>query len=312
MTTSSNNSPLTMRSVQGDYFLTLADQLGTGWARMIASYFDTNQPSEEYPWLRSAPALRKWEGERSFVEIATDKVTIFNDEYETGFSVKVKDFRRDKTTQIQARIADLARRVAQHPESLLTALLVANGNAYDGVSFFSTSRTVGASGTIKNDIGTSDGLAGGAAPTTAQMASNLLISLQQMLGFKDDKGEPLNEGARQFLVMTPANLWGATVAAINAAFTSASATNPIPELRGQGVQFTPVLNARLTATNTFYVARADAGIKSMLLQEEETNPVALDRDSEHAIKKNEVYFGHGWSGGVGYGRPELILRGATS
>lgn len=313
MTTTGQNSLLTLRSVKGLYYVELAKQLGARWAPMVSSAFPTDQPSEQYPWLRAVPVLRKWEGERSAQELGTDAVTIFNDDYETTIEFRIPDFRRDKTPQIQARISDLAMRVAQHPERLLSDLLIANGTAtYDSAAFFGTTRVVGSSGTINNDLGTGDGLAGGSAPSTAQMAANLLIAMQQLMGFRDDKGEPFNEGAREFVVMVPAKLWGATVAAINAAFTSASATNPLSELGAVGVKITPVLNARLTATNVFFMFRVDAGIKAMILQEEEVAPMELDRESEHAKKTNKVMFGHGWAGGVGYGRPELAVRCTTS
>lgn len=309
MVTTGQNTALTLRSVIGDYYLSLNKQLGARWAGLVASEFPTNQPSEQYPWLRASPKLRKWEGERSAQELGSDSVTIFNDDYEATIEFRVPDFRRDKTSQIQARIADMAQRVAQHPERILTDLLIANGTAtYDGTAFFATGRTIGDSGTINNALTASQGLAGGAAPSTAQQSNNLLIGITQLMSFLDDKGEPLNEGAREFVVMTPPALWGPTVAAISAAFTSASATNPLSELRSVGVKFMPVMNARLTTTNQFYMFRADAGIKALILQEEEVNPVALDRDSEHAIKTNKVLFGHGWVGGVGYGRPELALR----
>lgn len=312
MTTGSTMSPLTMRSIRGDYFLALNQQLAASWARQICSVFTTDQEMEDYPWIGAAPNLRKYEGERTMQELRTDKITLVNDEYETGIPFRVKDLRRDKTQQMQARVRDLATRVATFPDKLLTALLIANGNAYTGSAYFG-SFSVGNSGTIDNDLGTGDGLAGGATPTTAEQSKNLLVMMQQLMGFKDDQGEPLNETARQFAVMVPIQLWAPTVAAIAAAFTSASATNPLAELIAKtGVTMVPMLNSRLTAQNTQYLFRMDAGIRPFILQEETVLPVELGPDSEHAKKTNKVYFGHGWSGAVGYGRPELAIRGTLS
>lgn len=312
MAVSTTATPLTLRNVRGEYFLSLAQQQEASWSRMIASVFPTDQPSEEYPWLGVAPNLRKWEGERTIRELRSDKITIVNDDYETGVEFRLPDFRRDKTGQMQARVRDMAGRVAMFPDKLLTTLLVANGNAYDGVAYFSGSHVVGSSGTIDNTVGTGDGTAGAAAPTTAQQSTNILLGIQRMMGFLDDQGEPLNEGARSFALMVPPNLWGSSIAAIQSAFTSASATNPLAELRSVGVTVAPVMNARLTTTNKFYLFRTDAGIRPMIVQEEGVAPVELGPESERAAMTNRAYFGHGWRGGVGYGRFELAVEVSTS
>jgi hypothetical protein len=308
----SPSTPVTIAGIRAGYALALQQQLGLSWARDIASSFDTSSPSETYPWLRQVPNPRKWEGERTTKELRGDVVTIVNDDYESTIEFRVPDLRRDKTGQIMGRVQDLATRVAFFPEHLVTALLIANGNAYDGTPFFATNHVVGESGAINNALVTGDGLAGGTNPSTAQMSTNLMVVLGQMLAFLDDTAQPLNEAARQFVVMTPARLYGPTVAAINAMFTSASATNPLGELARYGYSFRPILNARLTAQNQFYVMRADAGIRALLLQEEGINPMSLGPDSEHAKKTNRVMFGHGWAGGVGYGRFEMAARGTTS
>jgi len=312
MTVSTAHQELTMRSVQGDYFLALSRSLAASWHTEIASVFPTDQASEDYPWLGAVPNLVKWEGPRTVQRLREDKVTIVNDDYETGIEFRRKDFRRDKTRQMQARVGDMAGRVATFPCKLLSDLIKANGNAYDGVALYSGSHVVGSSGTIDNDVVAADGLAGGAAPTTAQMSTNLLIVLSRMMGFLDDRGEPLNETAREFAVMVPPNLWGPTVAAITAAFTSSAASNPLVELAKKGVRMNPILNARLTTTNQFHMFRTDAGIRPFIVQEEWMEPVTFGPDSEHAKKTNKLYFGHSWTGGAGYGRFELAARGTTS
>lgn len=313
LSASSPSGPVTIAGVRGGYSAALLAAYGLTWSRLIASDFPTtDSPSETYPWLRSAPIPRKWEGERTVQELRSDVVTIVNDSYESTIEFKVPDFRRDKVGQIAARIRDLATRVAFFPEHLITALLVANGNAYDGKAFFATDHAVGSSGTINNAIVAADGLAGGDNPTSAEQAANIGFLLSRLLAFLDDRGQPFNEAARAFVVMVPPNQFGSTVAAINAAFTSAASSNPLAELAEFGYSFVPVVNARLTTKNQLYLFRADAGIRSMLMQSTGVDPTELGPDSEHAKKTNRVLFGHGWEGGVGYGRFELAIRGTTS
>lgn len=311
MTTSTPAGNLSFRHIIGDYALTYQAMLLSSFAAMIASSYTSTQPQERYDWLRSNPSMRKFTGERSSTALGGDSVTVLNDTYEGTLEFKLDDLTFDKSTQCRDRIADLAREVAVFPEELLTTLLTTNGNAYDGVAFFSGSHAVGGV-TVDNDVVAADGLAGGSAPTTAQMSSNLLIALTRILGFKNDKGRPMNEAAREFMVMVPPELFGATVAAIDAMFTSASATNPLQTLAGRGFRLVPQLNARLSTGNQFYMFRMDAGIKSLLLQQQSMKPVVLDENSEHCKKTRKVMFGHDWRGGVGYGRFELALRGTTS
>lgn len=312
LSVSSPSSAVTMAGVTGAYAAVLSAMLGRSWSRVIASHFDSSSPSETYPWLRAAPNPRKWEGERTAQELANDVVTIVNDDYESTIEFRIPDLRRDKTGQVMQRVSDLATRVAFFPEKLISDLLIANGNAYDGVAFFATTHSVGSSGTINNAIVAADGLAGGANPTSAQQAANIGLLLSRQLGFLDDKAQPLHEAARQFAVMVPPGMFGATVAAINSAFTSAAASNPLRALTDVGYTFVPLMNGRLTATNQIYLFRLDGGVKAFLLQEEGVNPMALGPESEHAKKTNRAMFGHGWNGGVGYGRFEFGIRGTTS
>lgn len=311
MTTSTPAGNLSFRHIIGDYSLTYQNMLLSSFAALIASTYTSTQPLERYDWLRSNPAMRKFTGERSSTAHGGDTVTILNDTYEGTIEFKLDDLTMDKSGQCRDRIADLAREVAVFPEELLTTLLTTNGTAYDGVAFFSGSHAVGGQ-SIDNDVVAGDGLAGGTTPTTAQMANNLLIVLTRMLGFKNDKGRPMNEAAREFMVMTSPELFAATVAAIDSMFTSASASNPLQALRGRGFTLVPHLNARLTTGNQFYMFRMDAGIKSLLLQTQSMRPVVLDENSEHCKKTRKVMFGHDWRGGVGYGRFELAARGTTS
>lgn len=307
MVSTSAVAPLTMRSVNGEYFMRLRDMQQAATYQLVSSVYTTNQASEEYPWLSESPMPIKWEGERSIRKLRSDKVTIVNADYETGLSFSKRDFIRDKTSQMQARVQEMAQNVALFPTQLLTDLMVTNGNAYDGVAFFSGSHSVGASGTIDNLI-TSGEVAGGATPTVAEQASNLMVAFARLLGFRNSVGQPMNEIAKQFAVMVPPALYGVTVAAINSQFTSNAASNPLGELRAVGISMVPVLNARLTAADEWYLFRTDAGIRPFIVQDEDMTPVQLGLDSEHCQKTNHVYFGHGWSGGVGYGRFELALK----
>lgn len=300
---------------KAEYWAKLDEVRDSSWTGLVASEFDSDQPQEEYPWLGQNPAVRKWEGERSAQELRGDKVILVNDDYESTVRVKLRDLRRDKTGQTAARMSEMGGRVGQLPLKLLSALILANGTAYDGAAFYSNSHSVGRSGTIDNLMTNADGgLAGGATPTTAQMAANILAMIARLLSFKDDQGEPMNEGASSFLVMVPVNLLGATLGAINDQFLSGGAANT---LKSSGFSVKAAANARLSTAadatpDDCYLFRTDAGIGAMIYQEELRALDELGPDSEHAFKFNEVLFGAHISGTAGYGRFEYSVKGTLS
>lgn len=300
---------LTFAGVKGDYWLDLEEQTQATWVPSVASMFTTDQPQEDYPWLGDAPKLQKWQGERSRQQLRDFGFTIVNDVFDSGIGIPLDDWRRDKTDQVMARINELAGKVAHLPQRILTELLEANGNAFDGTAFFDNSRTIGDSGTIDNIVGTGDGAAGGASPTSAQQVTNILLGVQRMMGFKDDQGDPRNETARSFLVMVPVNLWSATVAALQDEFTSAGGSNT---LRNAALSIVPAINARLTVTTRFYVFRTDARIRAMIWQDETQDFDMLGQDSEHAFKYREIWAGATRLGAGGYGRPELAVQVNTA
>lgn len=311
-----NLEPLTYRAVRGDFIMAMEQSRDRSWFPFCTSIFDTDQPQEDYPFLGAVPRLRKWEAARAVNELNKGKLTIVNDEWESSVGIARKDWRRDKTGQISMRVQELGDATVELPEELLSTILNTGHStslAWDGTALFSTSRTWDKSGTMNNSLGTGDGMAGGAAPTSAQMSVNILKCIQQMLGLKDDQGRPINGQAREFGVIVPVNMWSAAVAALKDQFTSAGASNTLVSAVGAGdVRVRHFVNPRLTATNAFFVARLDARIKPLIYQEELVNVELLGPDSEYARLNNKVLVGGHIAGGAAPGRPELIVRGQTS
>ncbi|RTL26434.1 MAG: hypothetical protein EKK55_07750 [Rhodocyclaceae bacterium] len=310
-----NLEPLTYRAVRGDFILGMEESRDRSWISAFTSIFDTDQPQEDYPFLGAVPRLRKWEGSRHVSEMNRGKITIVNDDWEASIKVARKDWRRDKTAQISMRVRELGESATELPEELLSSIVINGGTglAWDGTALFSTSRTWGKSGTINNALGTGDGLAGGATPTSAQQQANIMKCIQQMLGFKDDAGRPMNGQAREFGVMVPVNMWTATIAALQDMFTSAGVSNTLRSaLESGAIVVRPYVNPRLTSTTQFFVARTDARIKPLIYQEELVNLELLGPDSEFARLNNQVLVGGHIAGGAAPGRPELIVRGATA
>jgi len=147
---------LSSRAVIGMYYEALAIDPGLTWMDAVSNYFTSDQDSETYKWLGMPPALREWIGGRQSKGFTTEGIEIRNKHYEATLAILLKDLRRDKTSQLQARIGEFAQRGTSHFASLLSTLII-NGPStvcYDGQFFFDTDHSEGDSGTLDNDITT--------------------------------------------------------------------------------------------------------------------------------------------------------------
>jgi phage major head subunit gpT-like protein len=305
-----NNDALSSRAVTGMYYEKLQSSAGLTWLDAISNYFTSDQSKESYLWLGMPPALREWISGRQAKGFAVDGIEITNKHFEATIEFALKDMRRDKTAQIQARIAEFAERGQTHFAKLVSTL-IANGAAglsYDGHYFFDTAHVEGDSGTQSNSISTTiAGLPATAhgsttAPSPEEMQQAILRSVSQMLTFVDDQGEPLNETAQQFMVMVPVGLSQACMSALSTVRQAAATTFDVTDNFKIGM----AVNPRLTAagwTTKFVTFRTDGSIKP-LIRQEETSPTlkVKDENSEFAFDTDKVQFGIDTWRNVGYGR----------
>src|ERR1041385_8935118 len=126
------------REVIGRFYQRLEALSAEGWASRVAMLIETDQESEEYAWLGMAPTVREWVGGRLPDKLKETAFKIKNKLYEASIEVSVDDFGRVKTGQTQIRVNDLASRVAEHWQKMLTAIILANPVCYDGQNLFDT------------------------------------------------------------------------------------------------------------------------------------------------------------------------------
>lgn len=297
---------LSSRAIIGEFYATLQQDLGLSWIDSVSNLFDSNQESETYKWLGMAPAMREWIGGRQAKGFRTDGITIVNKNFEATLEVLVDEIRRDKTGQVMVRVRELAERTNAHWASLLSTLLIAGESAvcYDGQYFFDTDHVEDDSGSQSNDI-TSD-ITTTTAPTAGEMETAILKSIEAILGFKDNQGEPMNEGARMFEVMVPVPFMSAAAGAIGSQIivdSSTSRTNRILTLGSLGgFQVALRVNPRLTWTTKFATFRADGQTKALIRQEEEgVTMTAIAEGSELEFKERKHHYGVKAIRNVGYG-----------
>jgi phage major head subunit gpT-like protein len=297
---------LSSRAIIGEYYATLEQDIGASWIALISNLFQSDQESETYKWLGMSPTMREWIGGRQAKGFRENGITIVNKEFEATLEVLVKEMRRDKTGQVMLRVRELAERTNSHWAKLLSTLIIAGetGLCYDGQFFFDTDHSEGDSGNQSNDL-TYD-VTTTTAPTTGEMESAILKSIEAMLGFKDDTGEPMNENAKDFLIMVPVPFMSAAAAALGSQIivdASTSRSNTILTMGNLGgFNIRMATNARLSWTTKFATFRTDGQVKSLIRQEEEPVTMsAIAEGSELEFKENKHEYGVKASRNVGFG-----------
>lgn len=299
---------LSSRAVIGRFYTTLEQDIGTSWIGSLSSEFNSDQSSETYPWLGQVPTLREWIGGRQAKTLREQGITIANLHYEATIEFLVRELRRDKTGQVFARIDEFAQRANAHWASLLSTLMIAGESTacYDGQYFFDDDHTEGDSGQQSNDLSidisalptAAHGSA--TAPSVGEAAHCVMQAVQAIYGFKDDQGEPMNENAREFVVVTPVPLYHAYAAAASLAFVDNGNSNFLPASKDFALRVVP--NARLTWTDKVAVYRADSPIKAFIRQQE--TPIQLKvkgEGSEFEFDNDAHQYGIDTWRNVGYG-----------
>jgi len=296
------------RAIIGEFYARLEQNIGAEWIDLTSMLFQSDQESETYKWLGMAPAMKEWVGGRQAKGFRENGITIINKKYEATLEVLLDELRRDKTGQILVRVREMADRANAHWASLLSTLIL-NGpstTCYDGQYFFDTDHSEDDSGTQDNDLSIDISAlpcevhGSITIPSTEEMQLCILQAIQAIISFKDNRGEPMNETAKDFLVMVAPTLWAPTVAACK---NLQLATGVTSVLQATGFAVKPVANVRLaTWTTSFPVFRTDGNVKAFIRQEEVPIQVdAIAEGSELEFKEHKHNYGIWASRNVAYG-----------
>ncbi|MEO0479605.1 MAG: Mu-like prophage major head subunit gpT family protein [Planctomycetota bacterium] len=296
---------LSLRGVRGMFYRRLEERTQASWVNRLASMFRSDQPAEKYPWLGHSPSMRPWVGERMTTELPGYEIDVVNEKFENGLQFSDRELRQDKTGQVRARINELAEKAAILPQQLVTSLITQNAIGYDKKPMFANDHVIGESGTIDNLLGFNAD--DPADPTAAEMQKAILSSVQQMMGFTDDTGEPMNDMATGFDIMVPVHFYQATIAALRDEFTAAAVSNTLRSAMGAGLGITMHQNARLKA-NEFYTFRTDGSLKPFIWQEELMEIQTLGKDSDFYVTNDAHFFGTKRECAAAVGRFEFACK----
>jgi phage major head subunit gpT-like protein len=307
-------SGLSSRAIIGMFFNRLAQNVGTEWIDAVSMLFQSDQESETYKWLGMSPQMREWVGGRNAKGFRENGITIINKDYEATMEVLLKELRRDKTGQIRIRINELADRTNAHWAKLLSAKMILGSSeaCYDTSYFFADAHSEGDSGSQDNNLsidisalptGDTTGSHGSTtSPSIGEMSLCILQAIAAITGFKDDQGEPMNEGAKNFIVMVPSTLYPAALGACTVQYLPQGMNNPL--MASNAFNVIPVSNVRLNASwsASFAVFRTDGNTKPFIRQEElPVTIAAVAEGSELEFNENKHHYGVMASRNVGFG-----------
>jgi len=295
------------RAIIGSFYKTLNAGSGAAWVDPLSMLFTSDQTSEEYKWLGQTAAMREWVGGRNAKGFVENGLTITNKHYEATIEYLVKELRRDKTGQMLVRINELAQRTNSHWASLLSALIL-NGTStvcYDGQFFYDTdhvegNNTTSQSNDITTDISALPASVSGVVtlPSVEEAQGSMMKSIAQILSFKDNENEPMNEDAMSFLVMVPTSLYITFAKAITLPKGTGVSEQHIPNEFSISV----VTNPRLTGTDDFFTFRTDGSVKPFIRQEEQAVQLkAKAEGAEYEFDNDAHQYGVDTWRNVGYG-----------
>jgi phage major head subunit gpT-like protein len=302
---------ISSKAITGYFFQEMEANQRKLWVDTIGNRFSSVQDTETYTGLGNVPQMREWLGGKDTHSFNQASVAITNKDWESTIRIHKKDLRRDKTQQIRARIGELSMKALSHEAKLISDLINAGtgttlASCYDGKALYANDHSFGDSGTIDNTITYAITTAPVATPGTvadpspAGFAHAILSGVTQLMTFKDDRGEPINEYLSNILVMYPTNY--------SRAASLTERQNVLGGLESNIVQSHPltyqmVHNPRLTDTDALYVFDIGSSMRSFIVQEE-VPPIlkALAEGSDHEFHTNEHLYSVEKAGNVGLGR----------
>lgn len=300
-----------LRQTRALFLNRMQREMQNTWVGLLTTFLNSDQSHEDYAWMGQVRSMEEWIGQRTESQAKDYSLTIRNKKFETGVGIKEEDLRRDKLGVTSRQVGKMARRAALLPNKLLTELIEANGNAYDGNAFFSdrTSADI-----VRINTTMSTNVADPAKMTTAEAEDVVLSSVERILGAKDDQGEPLYEGPMDFAVMLPVNHWRAIATSLKDDFTSAGVSNSLKGMVSGGeLTVRHFVNPRLAATDKVYLFRLDPDYSPFLWQEEYAPQMKMKGiGSDYNVDTGKVFYGVDCSCNGSLGEPgSAILHTLT-
>jgi len=206
-------------------------------------------------WLGAAPQMREWVDEKRAVGLNDFNLSVEIRRYEASIEIDLDAFRDARFNVYDARIREMAQNAGRLEYNLLSDLAAAGetGTGYDGQPFFAATHQEGDSGLQSN-------LITGTGTSAAQIQADFYAACTALLGFRDDRGAPLQAQPFRPLVWIPNN--AILVQRFEELRDAQLLSQSSNVLAGR---FDLVVDPRLTASADWYLFRTDGVMKPFLL-----------------------------------------------
>ena len=253
----------------------------------LCTRIQSNTNTETYRWLGSVPQMREWGSGRIARGIASESYSVENLKYEATLEVDRDEIADDQTGQLRVRIAELADRAATHKDFMVASILESGATAgfhsYDGVPFFNDKHKGGASDAQCNQL--SFGAADPNNPTTDEFKAALRGGIDALMGFRDERNEPMATTATGLVAIVPTGMYLTALEAIGA--TVIAGTSNVYHSVARVIPF-----AWLNEKHNWYLLKTDTAVRPLIFQDRE--PIeftALAEDSDEGFRREKLLYG---------------------
>lgn len=253
--------------------------------------------SEKLDFLGAIPAFKTWAETRQASDLPEYDWSLQNVLKESSFDIPVGWAKADKTGLVQDRVNQMSARMESWAGDIVAGLINASESTacFTGENFIADSHSWGDSGTTDNNLTYTTATA---TPTASEMATAIMEAWEALIGFKDDKGEPLNETMSRMHVVCPVALAGPTLQAITSQMLntgSGSRDNPVMALNAAGIDVQMLTSPRITLSSKIMVFNSTPETGSAFIVSE--NP-ALRRVTSKAEGSDYEHDTHRWAFGA--------------
>lgn len=272
---------------------------------LIATTMNSTKLTENYPHLGDAPAMEEFKDEVVFTPMSDRLYSLTNKKYTAGISLFRDDVEDDQVGGFPERVRDLGREAVLLPNyELMLALIngaTSGNNSYDGVSFFNASHPA-----LNLEGGVQTNLKTGTGTTSAQISTDLNVSIAQMRGFKRENARYANPDMAQLGIVYPPAIRKTMLEALNSTLLS-----NITNVSLAGFTFTLIEDPQIEDddANNWFLLNLGVRLRGLLWQQRV--PLSLEAeklDSTTAFEKEVQRWKSRMRGRAGYGRWQHAIK----
>jgi phage major head subunit gpT-like protein len=269
-----------------------------GMTKLMTDAFQSAQPvypsycatmpsggrDEDYAFLGAVPRMKEWIGERTFEKVAGAEFKVANAEYASGLEIEKNDFDDDRLNLYGDKFSELGAAAGLHPDELLIKL-VKDGHTlacFDGQTLYDTDHVWGKSGAQTNNITIT--VADPDNPTEVEIKKAVNKAVETLMGYVNDKGEPLSPP--MFARLNKLSLW--TPLAYRQPFATAMTATVIGNTTNVVLDNPTIMASPHLTGRTFFLHNLDGIGKPFIFQTRRKLRNAIDGVND-PMKKSVKY-----------------------